>query len=169
MLIGRWFRWNRRRLETPLLISPSPARGNQLNFRFYRSPQRAKSFARLRTRFETRVLLKPGSDTGFQKGISRPAGRDSGLCPENPQAFRERLERKLQLGVQGFSDTFDRFPGHRDRRGFFLPSNLRKLFARGTVDTPVFRPDRRSASSAPAKSVWERHTGWTVGQQFLER
>ena len=30
----------------PFLISPSPARGNQLNFRFYRSPQRAKYSAR---------------------------------------------------------------------------------------------------------------------------
>ena len=126
-----------RRRRNPLLISPSPARGNQLNFRFYRSPQRAKyscapgaliknassvfafrlyfmrdspeaaPLGRLRlgkptagwfsmsgrkaakelrdalvlpahgagirivtyglwTRFETRVLLKPGADTGFQ-------------------------------------------------------------------------------------------------------
>ena len=31
-----------RRRRNPLLISPSPARGNQLSFRFYRSPQRAK-------------------------------------------------------------------------------------------------------------------------------
>ena len=35
-----------RRLETPLLISPSPTRGNQLNFRFYRVPQDAKYSAR---------------------------------------------------------------------------------------------------------------------------
>ncbi len=39
--------------------------------------------------------LIPGSDTGNQEGISCPAGHDSGRCPENPQAFRERLERKL--------------------------------------------------------------------------
>ena len=115
----------------PPLISPSPARGNQLNFRFYRSPQRAKysarqarssktppaflhsvctscviprklhhwcgygrgkptagwfsmsalcaqgSLAACGRRFETRVLLKPGSDTGFQEG-------NSGLCGVRP-------------------------------------------------------------------------------------
>ena len=35
-----------RRRRNPLLISPSPARGNQLNFRFYRVPQDAKYSAR---------------------------------------------------------------------------------------------------------------------------
>ena len=38
--------------------------------------------------------LKPGSDTGFQKGISPSADGDSGLCPENPQPF-EKGWRKL--------------------------------------------------------------------------
>ena len=46
------------------------------------------------TRFKTRVWLIPAK-AGIKEGISRPAGRDSGRCPENPQAFRERLERKL--------------------------------------------------------------------------
>ena len=39
-------------------------------------------------------LLKPGSDTGFQEGISDSAESDSGLCPENPQPF-EKGWRKL--------------------------------------------------------------------------
>ena len=50
-------------------------------------------------------LLKPGADTGFQKGISCPAGHDSGLCPEDPQAFRKRLERKLQQGYDLFYNS----------------------------------------------------------------
>ena len=39
----------------------------------------------------------PGSDTGNPEGISLSAESDSGRCPENPQAFRERLERKLHF------------------------------------------------------------------------
>ena len=49
--------------------------------------------------------MKPGSDTGFQWGISPVATGDSGLCPENPQAFRERLERKLQQGYDLFYNS----------------------------------------------------------------
>ena len=49
--------------------------------------------------------LIPGADTGNQEGISCPAGHDSGLCPENPQAFRERLERKLQQGCDLFYNS----------------------------------------------------------------
>ena len=41
--------------------------------------------------------LKPGSDTGFQEGISHPAGCDSGRCPENPQP----LKRLAKLSVLG--------------------------------------------------------------------
>ncbi len=41
--------------------------------------------------------LKPGSDTGFQWGISPSADGASGLCPENPRPF-EKGRRKLQYG-----------------------------------------------------------------------
>ena len=57
--------------------------------------ERAGDCASCGMRFFYENWLIPGTDTGNQKEISRPAGRDSGLCPENLQAFRERLERKL--------------------------------------------------------------------------
>ena len=79
---------------------------------FYERAKRAGDFARCGERFLFIFRLIPGSDTGNQEGIPchtplirarrgnkdsglRAAGHSSGLCPENPQAFRERLERKL--------------------------------------------------------------------------
>ena len=44
------------------------------------------------------VLVDSGLLTGIKRGVSDSAESDSGRCPENPQAFRERLERKLYLG-----------------------------------------------------------------------
>ena len=58
-------------------------------------------FRALRSAIVFMFGLKPGAGTGFQKGIPRPAGRGSGLCPENPQPF-EKGWRKLQLGVRWF-------------------------------------------------------------------
>ena len=58
---------------------------------------RTEGFRSLRRAMGFYFWLIPGADTGNQEGISCPAGHDSGLCPENPQAFRERLERKLQF------------------------------------------------------------------------
>ena len=72
---------------------------------FYERARRAESLARCGERFFFIFLLKPGSDTGFQWGISPVATGDSGLCPENPQAFRERLERKLQQGCDLFYNS----------------------------------------------------------------
>ena len=134
-----------RRRRNSLLISPSPARGNQLNFRFYRVPQDAKysarqarssktppaflhsvctscviprklhhwcgygrgkptagwfsmsalcaqgSLAACGRRFETRVLLKPGSDTGFQEG-------NSGLCGVRPACAAGSRQGTRPLG-----------------------------------------------------------------------
>ena len=57
----------------------------------------ARGIARLRTRFLIIFWLKPGADTGFQKGISDSAESDSGPCPENPQP----LKRLAKLSVLG--------------------------------------------------------------------
>ena len=66
-----------------------------------RIPQDAQSLERPseRTVFPFCLFeLIPGTDTGNQKGISHPAGCDSGLCPENPQPLK-RLA-KLSAGLR---------------------------------------------------------------------
>ncbi|WP_412106093.1 hypothetical protein [Butyricicoccus pullicaecorum] len=55
-----------------------------------------RGIARLRTRFFVLFWLI-FAKAKIKKGISPVATGDSGRCPENPQAFRERLERKLLL------------------------------------------------------------------------
>ena len=61
---------------------------------------KTEGFRSLRRAMGFYFWLIPGADTGNQEGIPRSAERVSGLCPENPQAFRERLERKLQYWVR---------------------------------------------------------------------
>ena len=59
----------------------------------------AGNIARLRTR--RKASLVDFRFAKIKRGIPRPAGRGSGLCPENPQPF-EKGWRKLQLGVRWF-------------------------------------------------------------------
>ncbi|WP_143287678.1 hypothetical protein [Butyricicoccus pullicaecorum] len=56
---------------------------------FHERALRAKESCRLRAALETKVLLKPGPNPGFQEGISPVATGDSGRCPENPQTFEK--------------------------------------------------------------------------------
>ncbi|OUP52103.1 hypothetical protein B5F17_10680 [Butyricicoccus pullicaecorum] len=43
------------------------------------------------------ILVDSGQKTGIKGGVSRLASRDLRLCLKTPQAFRERLERKLHF------------------------------------------------------------------------
>ena len=73
------------------------------------------------------IWLIPRSDTGNQEGIPRPAGRGSGLCPENPQPF-EKGWRKLQ---QGCGDLMKRNRCAGQRR------DLRQRGGRGLREFPL--------------------------------
>ena len=83
------------------LVFPSPAVRTFSPFKLPQSGQRKRKDRPFgRSFFFCLFRLKPGPDTGFQKGISPSADGDLRLCLKTPQAFRERLERKLQLGVR---------------------------------------------------------------------
>ena len=83
------------------LVFPSPAVRAFPPFRLPQSGQRKRKDRPFGRSFPVcKFKLKPGSDTGFQRGISHPAGCDLRPCLKTPQAFRERLARKLQLGVR---------------------------------------------------------------------
>ncbi len=63
---------------------------------FHERPMAAEYCATCESRFFYLFWLIPVVDRN-QKEISPSADGDSGLCPEDPQAFRERLERKLHF------------------------------------------------------------------------
>ena len=94
--------------ETPLLIPVFRPESTKKRIK-KRDPHVAKAHKKpsLRTVFSLCVVrLKPGSDTGFQKGDSGLCGVRSGHRPENPQPLK-RLAKLLFRPRGGIGSTLN--------------------------------------------------------------